>query len=208
MNEQRARRDSATAARLLLLGFLLTVNGCALLGKSDALSPRYFSPDSTPPRPVATSTPPVASGPELALGRVSAASYLGERIVYRESNHELSFYDERRWSEKPEAYLRRALARTLFEQRGLRRLVSGVSATLDVELTELSEVRGPSPVARVAATYVLYDQRQVRRQASVYVELPLAPKAAPEVIARSLTDALNRAVELLAEQVVTELRAP
>ena len=208
MNARHARRYSAAAVPLLLLGSLFAVSGCALLGKSDALSPRYFSPDSSPPS-ATTASPPAGTNPiELALGRISAASYLSERIVYRDSSHELSFYDERRWSEKPEAYLRRALARALFEQRGLRRLVSGVGPTLEVELTELSEVRGPSPVARVSATFLLYDQRQVRRQATVYVELPLAPKAPPEVIARSLTDALNRAVELVADQVVTELRAP
>ncbi|HTU59073.1 MAG TPA: ABC-type transport auxiliary lipoprotein family protein, partial [Polyangiales bacterium] len=194
------------AARSLAVLLGLCVSGCALLGKSEALSPRYFSPDSAPPTASAARSPTPTTAVELALGRVTAAAHLGERIVYRDSSHELNFYDERRWSEKPEAYLRRALARSLFEQRGLRRLVSGIGPTLDVELTEFAEVRGDSPSARVAATFLLYDQRQVRRQASVYVELPLARKAPPEVVARTLTDALSRAVDLMTTQVMTELQ--
>src|SRR5688572_20204847 len=100
---------AATALTLLALG------GCALLGKADALTPRYFSPDlsggggaSGPP-----STSSHGAIAELRLGRITAASHLGERIVFRDSRYELNFYEGRRWSEEPEAFLRRALAHSL-----------------------------------------------------------------------------------------------
>ena len=59
---------------------LLPHVGCAVLLKSDPFVPRYFSPESA-----ATRTDPIApSGLELRLGRVTAAAYLKERIVFSE----------------------------------------------------------------------------------------------------------------------------
>jgi cholesterol transport system auxiliary component len=116
------------------------------------MMPRYFSPDESRGRAQtaasATAEHEGETHAELRLGRVTAASYLGERIVFRDSNYELGYYEERRWTERPEAFLRRAVARALFEDRGLRRVVSGAATTLDIELTELTELRSP-PVVRV-----------------------------------------------------------
>jgi len=191
---------------------LLGVTGCALLGKSDALTPRYFSPDAS--SSAAARTPAATGAPlELRLGRVTAAAYLGERIVFRDSNYELSFYEQRRWTERPEAYLRRALSRSLFEDHGVRRIVSGAGPTLEVELTEFAELRLERPVARVRATYILYDNRLVQREATVSVELPIAASSAdesPEAAVRVMTQALSSAVLQIVEQVLGELatRAP
>lgn len=191
---------------------LLDVSGCALLGKSDALAPRYFSPD------LATATAAgskAASGQgatalELRLGRITAASYLGERIVFRDSNYELNFYEERRWTERPEAYLRRALSQALFQEHGLQRIVSGAGPTLDVELTEFAELRLAEPRARVRATYVLSDNRLVRREATVTVELPFtkgdAKRASPTPAVRAMSAALSNAVNQIVDEVLAELR--
>jgi cholesterol transport system auxiliary component len=193
----------ATALTLLALG------GCALLGKADALTPRYFSPDlagaggARAPSPASSQGATIA---ELRLGRITAASHLGERIVFRDSRYELGFYEGRRWSEEPEAFLRRALAHSLFEQHGLRRIISGTGPTLEVELTEFAELKRSSPVARVAVTYVLFDSRVVRREASLAVELPIAGgKDAAELLVRALSLALNKIVEQIVEQVVAAL---
>src|SRR4029078_3767284 len=100
-----------------------------------------FTPESTAPTvhaPRAT-----ASNLRLRLGRVVAGSSCPEQIPYRDSDHELGFYEERRWTERPEVYLRRALARALFEERGATRVVSGFAPTLDVELTAREEIRAP-----------------------------------------------------------------
>jgi cholesterol transport system auxiliary component len=191
---------------------LLGVDGCALFGKSEAFSPRYFSPDA---RTVAarSTEPPAGSGSaapiELRLGRITAASYLGERIVFRSSDYELNFYEERRWTEKPENYLRRALSRAFFEARGFRRIVSGPGPTLDVELVEFAEFRLAVPVARVNARYVLSDNRLVRREASVEIEVPIDAGVVhgdgSESGVHSMADALNRAVQQIADQVAAEL---
>ena len=187
---------------------LLALSGCALLGKADALTPRYFSPELPHIRDAGTaaSTSSQSAPLELRLGRITAASHLGERIVFRDSQYELNFYDSRRWSENPDAFLQRSLAQSLFEERGLRRIVSGTGLTLDVELTELAELKRSPPLARVAATYVLFDNRQVRRQASLTVELPIANGKDPaEVLVRTLSDALAQLVARIADQVIAAL---
>jgi cholesterol transport system auxiliary component len=199
-------------ALALLLG---AVTGCALTSKSDPMMPRYFSPDEARGRTQLAAASLIAvaeagtQGIELRLGRVTAASYLGERIVFRDSNYELGYYEERRWTERPEAYLRRAAARALFEDRGLRRVVSGAGPALDIELSELAELRSP-PVVRVRATYVLYDDRLVRRQATLTIERPI-PSAATaregaETAARAMADAFGDAVNQIADRVAADLR--
>jgi cholesterol transport system auxiliary component len=194
---------AATALTLLALG------GCALLGKADALTPRYFSPDLSGAGRASGSSPTSPHGAttaELRLGRITAASHLGERIVFRDSKYELNFYEGRRWSEEPEAFLRRALAQSLFEEHGLRRIISGTGPTLDVELTEFAELKRSPPVARVAATYVLFDSRVVRREATLAVELPVAGgKDAAEVLVRTLSLALDQIVERIVAEVIVAL---
>jgi cholesterol transport system auxiliary component len=194
---------AATALTLLALG------GCALLGKADALSPRYFSPELSGSGGVSARSSTTLRGAaigELRLGRITAASHLRERIVFRDSKYELNFYEGRRWSEKPEAFLRRALAKSLFEERGLRRIISGSGPTLEVELTEFAEMKRSPPVARVAATYVLFDDRAVRREASLAMELPIAGgKDAAEALVGTLSQTLNQMVERIVHQVVGAL---
>ena len=189
---------------------------CALLSKGEALSPRYFSTDSahtSTPDAVIAKESRLGAG-ELRLGRVSAAAYLGERIVFRNSNYELDFYETRRWTESPDVYLRRALEQSLFEKHGLRRIISGVGPTLEVELSEFAELKVVPAAARVRATYLLHDNRLVRREATVTVELPIggdsSGRDAPERAVRVMADALNRAVEQIVDEVIAELgpRAP
>ena len=155
---------------------VLALSGCALTSKSDPLVPRYYNPegDDALARPAADGY--TGSGrviTELRLGRVTGASYLGERIVYRDSSHELGYYDERRWSEKPDIYLRRALGRAFFEQHGVHRLLAGAGPTLDVELTAFEELRSPTPTARVSATFILQDGRVVLREQTITVDRPI-----------------------------------
>ena len=206
----RAMRATFTAAV-----FLALASGCALLSKSDPLTPRYFSPepaasagdDSASARPVKAG----GSAPELRLGRVTAASYLGERLVYRTSSYELGFYEDRRWTERPDEYFRRSLSRALFESGGARRIVSGSGPTLDVELVEFAELKAPSHVARVQAIYALYDPRAVRTEATVTIELPIrtvsADREAAEAV-RSLSEALSSVVNRIVERVQANLETP
>jgi cholesterol transport system auxiliary component len=193
---------------------LAALQGCALLGKSEAIVPRYFSPAARPPstqRPAPVVTPEQAPL-ELKLGRVTAASYLDERIVFRDANRELSFYEERRWTESPETYMRRFLSQSLFEEHGVRRIISGAGPTLEVELTEFAEIRSNPPIARVSATYILYDGRVVRTEASITVELPITSSGqqqdTPGATVQVMSDALAAAVNQVTERVLAELRSP
>jgi len=82
----------------------LPSTGCALTSKAEVLTARYFSAE-----PARTARSPHApAGLELRLGQVSAASHLDERIAYRVGGSEMGFYEDQRWTENPEAYLRRS----------------------------------------------------------------------------------------------------
>jgi cholesterol transport system auxiliary component len=191
------------------LGAALVLGACALTSKGDALSSRFFSPE---PEPNASSAPEPAGPPlELRLGQVEAASYLEERISYRVRPSELAYYEDRRWTEAPEHYLRRALAHELFERRHLRRIVSGRAATLDVELTAFEELRGPPAKVRLALSYTVHQDGQSSLERSLVVERPLAQTNEQDParqVAAALAVALADAVSQVSEEVTRTLRAP
>lgn len=189
----------------------MLAGGCALTSKSEPLMPHYYDPDLSS-LPVAAANTDVASatGPALRLGRVSAAAHLRERIVFREGNRELGFYEGRRWTETPDAYLRRALADVLFERKGIHRFVGGAGLTLDVELLDFEEVLAPRPMAHARATFVLHDGRTVLRERTVDVDRPIAPVGKGEgesadAAVQAMSLALSELVGRLATMVVGEL---
>lgn len=200
-----ATRGLALMGCACLLGLL---GNCALTGKGDALYPRYFSPEAE----AESATASAPAGPTLALrlGQVDAASHVEERFAYRLEPTELSYYEERRWTEPPERYLRRALERELFQRRGIRRTVSGPGATLDIELTAFEELRTPPARVRLSLSFSLHDDRQSQLERHVVVERPLPasgqPPSARDVTA-ALSLALQAAVQDVSEQVARELHA-
>lgn len=189
---------------VVLLGLLL-VQGCALLSKGDALSPRYFSPAI---EPVPDSTEAPAAALELRIGQIEPAAHLNERMAYRVSETELAYYDDRRWTESPERYVRRALESELFETHAFRRVVSGDAPTLDVEVLGFEELRSPER-ARLSLLVTLRDQRHARLERTIVVEVPLElgeKEDAGPALARAMQSALGRATKEIAERVSAELR--
>ncbi len=192
---------------MFLLPALALAPACALLGKSDPMTPRYFSPESA--------AAPHASDPsdgalELRLGRVTSDAFIRDRMIHRDSPYELGYYDERAWTEKPETYVRRAVERELFDAHGLRRVVAGAATTLDVNVVAFEEVRQPSHVGRVELTFVLYDDRSVRVSRTVVIDRPIADAkgdAAADAAVSAIGDALSAAVVEVGGSVVTELRS-
>lgn len=148
----------------------LALPACALLGKSEPRVPHYFTPEYQGE----VASPATTPGPRLRLGRVEAWSHLRERLVRRGAARELFYAEDRRWTERPEVYLREALARTLFEERGLVEVLSGPALTLDVELSAFEALEVPQ-VVRLAATLRLRDERVSRRVETVVVEVPIGP---------------------------------
>lgn len=201
---------------LALLALMPLSAGCALTSRGKAMEPRYFSADIAPPTAPRSDHAPAAApaGDEsmmLRLGKVRAGTDLKEEIVYRTSTHEMGFYEEFRWAERPETYLRRGLVQALYSERGLKQALVGATPTLDVELVAFEEVRGERPVARVTVMAALHDDRVVRYSRTVDVQRPLKADdrgvVDPTALAASLTEALQEAVRTVSDDVVRELGA-
>ena len=195
-------------ATLLLLIGAVALSGCALLGKSEPLVPRYFTPEYDSEAPSA----PLRSDLQLRLGRVEGWSHVRERMAIRNCARELVYYEDRHWTERPEIYLRRALSRTLFEERGLVASLSGRTVTLDVELIAFEEVEQPH-MARMQALLVLRDDRMGLLEETITVEQPVAkaePADEPRAVVDALSQALHAGVTRIADRVVGKLseRAP
>jgi cholesterol transport system auxiliary component len=189
------------------MAVLVAAPGCALLSKSEPLVPRYFSPEPTRE----ARSPAAPANLALRLGPVTSGSEIRQNLVVRSSEHELSYSEEQRWTEKPEAYLRRALSRELFEERGARRVVSGPSLTVEVELVAFEEVHASTgTVARVTATLILHDERLVRVEKTLSFDVPVDHAAAldhSDETVRALGLALDRVVRNIADEVCREPEA-
>ncbi|WP_437685096.1 ABC-type transport auxiliary lipoprotein family protein [Sorangium sp. So ce176] len=194
-------------AKALWFAVLLAVPGCALTSKAEPLAVRYFTPGWQ-----ASSRAPdraSADGPRLRLGRISSSSHLRNRIVYRSSDVEVAMYEDRRWTEKPEEYVRRALARALFEERPLVQAVSGGGPALDVELLAFDEVHSNGGrAARVALHYAVQDDRTVLDTRSMTVDVEVRGDVEdPENMAAAMGAALHEIAERLASLVASRLTA-
>jgi cholesterol transport system auxiliary component len=191
--------------RLASAGAALLTVSCALLTKDAPIVPRYFSPDSYAPSQD-VQAPPTTSQ-ELRLGRVNASAYIRDQLVHRDSLHEVGSYEEIRWTEKPESYVRHALEQAIFARRGVHQVVSGGAMTLEVDVVAFEEVRGPPHVGRIRLDYKILDDRLVRAARSVVIERPIAPAsgaAAADAMVSALAVALNDAVEVVAKATLAE----
>ena len=188
---------------LLLLIGAAALSGCALLGKNDPHVPRYFTPEYEGDAPTA----PVRSDLQLRLGRVEGWSHVREQLATRNSARELFYREDRRWTERPEIYLRRALSRALFEERGVVESLSGRGVTVDVELIAFEEIEQPHK-ARMQALLVLRDDRIGLLTETVTVERPVG-KSNEADQARAVVDALSQALQAgvtrIADRVVAKL---
>ena len=192
--------------RMLIFSCALACAGCALLGKNDPVVPRYFTPQY---ESAGLAPAPVHPELRLRLGRVSAWTHLRERMVIRNSPEELTYLEDRRWTERPEVYLRAALERTLFEERGLVEALSGTAPTLDVELAAFEEVQKPTQHVRLQALVTLHDDRSERMEETITVEEPVT--AGPDhdiAVVDALSRALHRGVDAIADRVVAKLPGP
>jgi ABC-type uncharacterized transport system auxiliary subunit len=205
------RRAALMVAFLALPGL-----GCALLSKDQPTLLRYYSLDS--PRrsqpqgsiasPKGTAPTPMA---RLRVGRISAALYIRERMAFRESGFEIGFYDDFRWTERPESYVRRDLARALFEDEGVEEVVGGAGLTLDVDIDSFEEVRDRH-AAVVQLSWQLRDDMVVLQRRTVTVERPLGQDAkdgsSHMALAIALSGAMEDAIHRLVGEVLPRLSGP
>lgn len=201
------KRASLGVAALAVLS--LSGASCALTSKSDSVFFRYFTPER-PAAPNATSATddPNLRKLQLRLGRVSSSSYIKDAIAFRDSDYEIGFYEQLRWAERPEAYLRRAMSRALFEGHGIQQIVGGPGPTLEIELDVFEELRAPRHAARVQVSWMLRDDQLVMVQRTLRVEHPIATVSADaqaSAVATAMADALGEAIDTMVAGIVTEL---
>jgi uncharacterized lipoprotein YmbA len=203
--------------RSALIGFaLLSMNGCALMLKSEPVSLRFYSPhliaaDSEQPGARGTAST-VEGSVRLRLGEVEAASHLEQHIAYRDSEGELAYYQALRWTETPDDYLRQALSEEFFDRRGVRRVLNGSAPTLDVELHSFEELRFGKPRARIAFRFVLRTDEHALAEDTIQVEQLIEGPAQDDAkhaaqVTEALSVALRNAVAQAADRVLQALAA-
>lgn len=187
---------------------ILVLAGCALTSRAPPRELRYFTPESG-----VRETPRVTGAPraQLRIGRITASANLRYAIVHRESSVEVAPYETLRWTEMPDAYVRRALDHALFDERPLAEVVSGDAPTLEVEVIAFEEVaRGAQHGGWVALRYELRDDRAVIARGTVSAERAAASPAIEPVVA-AIHAAMISATEELAgriERALVERAAP
>jgi cholesterol transport system auxiliary component len=185
----------------------VALGGCAFFGKSEPLSPRFYDAENDPSDRAAKQAQGVRAndGPGLRLGRVIGGAHLRERIAFRNSARELGFYEERRWTERPEVYVRRAISRALFDERAVTHIISGGGPMLEVELTDFDELRAPKHAVRVAMRVALLNLRTVSMERTFTVELPVKDGDRFDAVAEAMAQALEQCVQRAADAVTSEL---
>jgi ABC-type uncharacterized transport system auxiliary subunit len=149
--------------RLLVGGCAAALSACALFRHPDA--PRFFDPEPAA-RALAPADPARATTSvkvPVRLGPVRNSSYRRDRMVWRASEVELGLYEDRRWTDLPSHYVERALARELYERRGISRPGAQPAVTLLADVVAFDDVVAPTREAYVAifVSLVAADQRQL-----------------------------------------------
>ncbi len=194
----------AALTTLLFTFAAVGTSACALTSKAELVETRYFSPERV--RPAQTTAAP-RSALELRLGRVSSGPSLRERIAYRDAAYELGYYDDLRWTERPETFVRRGLGRALFEDRGVRRVLGGMAPTLDVEVIAFDDLRLASGRAvRVQLKLLLHEDVGVILEDTLTVERPVAgDKPKIEDVIAAMAIALDAACDQVSLRVESAL---
>ena len=163
---------SKTLVAALLLSPSLA--GCSLMTRSAVMPIHWYDAQAARPRLTSHTSRPChdAGDVELALGRVSSGLGLRDRIAFRDGDFDVGYYDDRRWSERPDVYVRRALERALFEERCIERAMAGPGPTLDVEVLSFEELRSSPRAARVRLRVIVYDDRRTLLQRTITVVRP------------------------------------
>jgi ABC-type uncharacterized transport system auxiliary subunit len=181
------------------------LGACALLTKAEPRVPRYFTPETGVAHALRETPAGSTAIKRLRLGTVRGGSQLRERIMFRSSAHELGYYENWRWTERPEVYLRRALMRVLFEERGLFHVVSGFAPALDVELLAFEFVRAPQAGVRVQVSLTVDNDRVGKLSQTITVEQGIAKTNGDDADAGvgAMAAALEKCVAQIADLVMS-----
>lgn len=186
----------------------LLATGCALTSKATVVPIRYFTPEASTAA-VSSAAARAPSTFELRLGRVTSGAHLRDRIAYRNADHELGYYEDRRWTERPEIYAQRGLARSLFEEGPFMRSVLSSSApTLEVDVIAFEEVKLPSShAARIKVRIVIADERAVLLEETLTAERPVTDTKEFEGVVDAMEQALDAVIGEITQRAQGALRA-
>ena len=210
--EGRRLQALATLARggaMLAAGALLA-SGCALTTKADVVDVRYFSPEHVKAHLTggdlsASPGSPAPGAFDVRLGRVSSGSNLRERIAFRDAAYELGYYEDWRWTERPETFVRRELGRAMFEEHGMHRVFNAVAPTVDIEVIAFDELRLKNGrAARVQLKAMLSDDSGVLWEDTLTVDRPVTTDN-PKI--EDVVAAMAGALDAAAEQVTAKVQA-
>jgi cholesterol transport system auxiliary component len=191
--------DRFGRAAAMLLWVTAAASGCALLSRGASVEPRWYTPELTAASP--GSAEHQAAG-ELRLGRVTSGSDLGLRIAYGDGLYQTGYYEDLRWTERPEHYVRRAVARALFEEGPFRRTLTGAAPTLDVEVVAFEEVKAPTTHAARISLHVVLSADSVLLERTVSVSKAIAGGNFDGFVA-----AMSQALEASAREVERDVAA-
>lgn len=188
------------AATLPVLAVALT-GGCALTSRGQASEWHWFTPERV--RPQLTSAA-VGTGPAVRVRRITSGTDLGRRIVFGDGAYAVGFYEQRRWTEGPELYVRRALERTLCQEQGFRCDIDGNAPTLDVEVVKFQEVKTAHSHAALVSLRVVLSNDRVLLDDTIQVEDRVSGSSFDEVVA-AMARALDGASAEVARRVSAAL---
>ncbi len=174
------RSGAVAGAVLALLSALAPTLSCALVSRGKTLDVHWYTPERIRPQ---VGSAEMQAACELRLGSVTSGADLGPRINFGDGLYRVGEYEDRRWTERPEHYLRRTLGRKLFEEGPFRRVLTGRGATLDVELLDFEEVKTPQQhAARIAVRVVVASDRTLTERTLVVTQ-PVAGTTFEEFVA-------------------------
>ena len=169
----RASRAPVALLAALLLGLSPLLGGCLSLG-SDPIEIQHYrlgplpgessAEPGAPPAAAAPSDRSLAASsdartgelPPLRLPPVRGPAYVSDRIVWRRSSHEAGYYEDRRWLERPESVVERAVSHELYEVHEVPLSTLGRAHRLELTLTAFEEVLQPHETW-ISAQVVLTD---------------------------------------------------
>jgi ABC-type uncharacterized transport system auxiliary subunit len=186
------------------IAIALLASGCLF---RNAPGPRFFRPESAALAAAIEAPSAAADGVPLRLRPVLGTPLLRERIVWRASSVEYGLYEQRRWSDLPASYVKRALENALRATPGIRLTDAPGAATLRVEVIAFDEVLAPARVATVSLAVKLIDTGQFRIIDRTFnAEAPIANQT-PAATATAMGRALDDAVAAVAAAVREKLQA-
>jgi cholesterol transport system auxiliary component len=197
-------RLGRTAAVLLWITTATSGFGCALLSRGASVETRWYTPELSAASPGSAgpgSAEHQAAG-ELRLGRVTSGSDLGLRIAYSDGLYQTGYYEDLRWTERPQHYVRRAVVRALFEEGPFRRTLTGAAPTLDIEVVAFEEVKAPTTHAARVSLHVVLSADSVLLERTVSVSKAIAGSTFDGFVA-----AMSQALDASAREVERDVVA-